>query len=36
METSLANIIAEFGAFEEPLIRNYTKQILNGLNHLHD
>ena len=36
METSLANILSEYGFFEEKQIRYYTKQILRGLVFLHE
>lgn len=36
METSLANVLSEYGYFEEVNIRFYTKQILSGLAFLHD
>ena len=35
METSLANILSEYGFFDEVTIRYYTKQILLGLEYLH-
>ncbi|XXQ35533.1 Protein kinase domain-containing protein [Plasmodiophora brassicae] len=33
---SVAQILREYGALPEPLIRNYTRQILNGLAYLHE
>ena len=36
METSLANVLSEYGFFDEVTIRYYTKQILSGLAFLHD
>jgi serine/threonine protein kinase len=35
METSLANVLSEYGYFDESTIRFYTKQILCGLEYLH-
>ena len=29
-------MLDKFGTFDEPLIKIYTAQILEGLNHLHD
>jgi len=32
---SLKSLIDKFGAFEEPVVRSYTRQLLLGLEHLH-
>jgi len=32
---SIANLLHNFGALEEPVVRKYTKQILDGLDFLH-
>ena len=32
---SIAELLKKYGIFREPLIRNYTKQILEGLEYLH-
>jgi mitogen-activated protein kinase kinase kinase len=33
---SVVALLRNYGAFEEPLVRNFVKQILHGLNFLHD
>lgn len=33
---SVASMLLTYGVFEEPLIKNFVKQILNGLNYLHE
>ncbi|BFZ61183.1 ATP binding [Saitoella coloradoensis] len=33
---SIAELLNKYGAFEEPLIRNFVRQILQGLNYLHE
>jgi serine/threonine protein kinase len=33
---SIAKLLEKFGPFEEPTIKNYTRQILKGLKYLHD
>lgn len=33
---SIASMISKFGALDEPVVRNYTRQILVGLEFLHD
>lgn len=33
---SVSSMLSSYGAFEEPLIRSYVKQILAGLGYLHD
>lgn len=33
---SLSQHLAKFGQFQEPVIRNYTKQLLEGLQYLHE
>src|SRR5437899_494067 len=33
---SIANLLARFGALEEEVFSNYTKQILEGVVYLHD
>ena len=35
METSLANVLSEYGYFPEDTVKYYVKQILSGLNFLH-
>ena len=32
---SIHKLLSEYGPFSEPLIQNYTKQILSGLAYLH-
>ena len=32
---TMNNLLAKYSAFSEPVIRNYTKQLLEGLNYLH-
>ncbi len=36
MDSSLANILSEYGYFDEVRINLYTKQILRGLAYLHE
>ncbi|KAG9088030.1 ATP binding [Ceratobasidium sp. UAMH 11750] len=33
---SVATLLRDYGAFEEPLVRNWVRQILQGLNYLHE
>jgi mitogen-activated protein kinase kinase kinase len=33
---SVATLLSNYGAFEEPLVRNFVRQILQGLNYLHE
>lgn len=33
---SVATLLRNYGAFEEPLSRNWVRQILQGLNYLHE
>lgn len=33
---SIHKLLQEYGAFKEPVIRNYTRQILQGLAYLHN
>eukprot|EP00755_Sulcionema_specki_P026047 Sspe_Gene.84725::Locus_55623_Transcript_1_1_Confidence_1.000_Length_2625::g.84725::m.84725 len=33
---SLTSVLHEFGRFSEPILRNYVRQIVNGLHYLHD
>ncbi|KAL1923627.1 uncharacterized protein VTP21DRAFT_8607 [Calcarisporiella thermophila] len=33
---SVAGLLADYGAFEEPLVRTFVKQILHGLRYLHE
>jgi serine/threonine protein kinase len=33
---SLSQHVAKFGQFQEPVIRNYTRQLLEGLQYLHE
>ena len=33
---SLAALLRNYGAFEEPLVRNFVRQILEGLNYVHE
>lgn len=33
---SVATMLSKYGAFEEPLVRNFVRQILHGLKYLHD
>lgn len=33
---NLSQHLAKFGQFQEPVIRNYTKQLLEGLQYLHE
>lgn len=33
---SVATLLRNYGAFEEPLVRNWVGQILQGLNYLHE
>jgi mitogen-activated protein kinase kinase kinase len=33
---SVVQLLTNYGAFEEPLIRNFVRQILAGLNYLHE
>ena len=32
---SIHKLLQEYGAFKEPVIQNYTRQILSGLDYLH-
>ena len=32
---SIASLVHKFGRFEEPLVRVYTRQLLQGLEYLH-
>lgn len=32
----MAHLLANYGAFEEPLVRTFVKQILQGLSYLHE
>lgn len=32
---SIQKLLGEYGSFKEPVIRNYTRQILSGLAYLH-
>ncbi|CAA7271665.1 unnamed protein product [Cyclocybe aegerita] len=33
---SVADLLQKYGAFEEPLVKNFVRQILQGLDYLHD
>ena len=33
---SVTSLLRNYGAFEEPLVRNWVRQILTGLNYLHE
>lgn len=33
---SVAALLRNYGAFEEPLVRNFVRQILEGLNYVHE
>lgn len=33
---SVATLLSNYGAFEETLVRNFVRQILQGLNYLHE
>lgn len=33
---SVTSLLRNYGAFEEPLVRNWVRQILQGLNYLHE
>lgn len=33
---SIHKLLQEYGAFKEPVVRNYTRQILSGLAYLHN
>ena len=33
---SVTALLRNYGAFEEPLVKNFVRQILQGLNYLHD
>lgn len=33
---SLSQHLSKFGQFQEPVIRNYTRQLLEGLQYLHE
>ncbi len=33
---SVTTLLRNYGAFEEPLVRNWVRQILQGLNYLHE
>jgi serine/threonine protein kinase len=33
---SVTALLRNYGAFEEPLVRNFVRQILEGLNYLHE
>jgi len=33
---SVTSLLSNYGAFEEPLVRNWVRQILTGLNYLHE
>ncbi|KIL69785.1 hypothetical protein M378DRAFT_157021 [Amanita muscaria Koide BX008] len=33
---SLTGLLSSYGAFEEPLVKNFVRQILEGLNYLHE
>lgn len=33
---SIHKLLQEYGAFREPVIQNYTRQILSGLAYLHE
>jgi mitogen-activated protein kinase kinase kinase len=33
---SVATLLSNYGAFEEPLAKNFVRQILAGLNYLHE
>lgn len=32
---SVAGLLASYGAFQEPLVQSFVRQILKGLNYLH-
>jgi len=32
---SIHKLLQEYGAFKEPVIQNYTRQIVSGLSYLH-